>query len=342
MKTRRVRKIIRKILLSLLAAIAGTVLLLVLLVNVTPDPFVWFMRHSGILGGAAALPDGVAAAASQVNLQKDLLYPSAYPGGTMDVYSPVGADGPRPTLFWMHGGAYISGDKDDVEPLAMGLAQNGYTVVSLNYAVAPETTYPAPVVQLGEACRYVCGHPAEFPAVDPDNIAFGGDSAGAQIASQFVALQTDPALAEEAQSSPVVTASSIRAVVLYCGLYDLASFQQADNGAARFIVQQLGWAYFGDKDWMNGKDAAQSSTYDYVTKEYPPTFLTDGNWESFEEQGQALYQKLRSLDVPADALFYPAEDVALPHEYQFRYDKYGRQADECFSRTLRFLDTYMK
>ncbi|MFV0414592.1 MAG: alpha/beta hydrolase, partial [Oscillospiraceae bacterium] len=246
-----------------------------------------------------------------------------------------------PTLFWVHGGAFLAGDKGGLKPFALQLVPEGYTVISLNYALAPETHYPAAVVQVGEAYEYVRSHPAEFPTVDIDNLAFGGDSAGAQIASQFVALQTNPALAKEMQTQAVVPAGAIKATLLYCGPYQMDSFKNADSALARFFVQQVGWAYFGEKGWMEAEGANQVSTYHYVTAAYPPSFITDGNWGSFEGQGKALVQKLEGLGVPVDSLFYPAEAGQVPHEYQFNYENYADKAEECFAKTLAFLNTHM-
>lgn len=339
MRAGKIGKIIRNAAVVLLAAMAAAALALVLTVNATPNALVWYLRHNSSLNGTVEVAAQVEAAASQVNIRANVPYPSRYPDHTLDVYSPVDGHA-HPTLFWVHGGGFISGDKAGVRSFAMEMAQNGYTVVALNYAVAPETNYPAPVVQVGEAYEYIRAHSSDFPSADLSRAAFGGDSAGAQIASQFVAVQTNAALAAEMKMSAVVPASSLKAAVLYCGPYNLAAFRHV-KGVAGLFVQQVGWAYFGRRDWLGSRVADQVSTYDFVTKEYPPTFLTDGNSGSFEPQGQALFQKLESLGVPADALFYPAAAGAVPHEYQFDYIKYGQKAAECFDRTLRFLALHM-
>lgn len=342
MRIRKIGKIFARTVLGLLMSAVAAVLILALTVRLTPRLSVWYIRHSGVFSGKVAVPEAVEVAASRINIRWNVRYTSRYPDHTMDVYSPADASAPGPTLLWVHGGGFISGDKEGVKPFAMQMAQNGYTVVAVNYAVAPETTYPAAVVQTGEAFAYIRAHAAQFPTVDLSDMAFGGDSAGAQIVSQFAAVQTNSALAADMKLDPVLPASSLRAVVLYCGPYDLASFRQVDDRLTRFFIGQIGWAYFGRKDWLESKVADQVSTYDHVTEAYPPTFLTDGNDGSFEEQGQAFYRRLQSLGVSADALFYPRSAGVFPHEYQFNYAKYGPQADECLSRTLRFLNLHMK
>ena len=80
---------------------------------------------------------------------------------------------------------------------------------------------------------------------------------------------------------------------------------------------------------------------DHVTPACPPTFLTDGNAFSFEEQGRALYAKLKELGVPAEGLFYGPQAGELRHDYQFSVDEYPQQAEECYQRTLAFLNRYL-
>ena len=55
----------------------------------------------------------------------------------------------------MHGGGFVGGDKSDITGYAVELATKGYTVVNINYALAPKRKYPTPVLQLGEAYEYI-------------------------------------------------------------------------------------------------------------------------------------------------------------------------------------------
>ena len=45
---------------------------------------------------------------------------------TLDVFRPDVADEPLPAVFWVHGGAWISGHKSDVDPHLRILASEGY------------------------------------------------------------------------------------------------------------------------------------------------------------------------------------------------------------------------
>jgi acetyl esterase/lipase len=120
------------------------------------------------------VPSGVATIA-------DVAYRSDDADALLDVYLPEATDegGRLPTLVWVHGGAWISGDKADVAPYCAILAAHGYTVASIGYSIAPRTTYPTPLLQVNDALAYLRAN-ADRLHVDPDRLALAGDSAGAQ------------------------------------------------------------------------------------------------------------------------------------------------------------------
>jgi acetyl esterase/lipase len=220
------------------------------------------------------------------------------------------------------------------------IAAKGYTVVSINYALAPQNHYPGPVIQLGEVYEFLNSRPQRFPAIDLHRLIIGGDSAGAQIASQFTALQTNPELARSMQLGPIIPKEDLIATILYCGAYDLRHSYDSESWFGRFFVRQMGWAYFGIRDWRDTPQAAQASTVDNVTPDYPATFITDGNSGSFEPDARKLEAKLREDGVYVDSLYYPAEHGTLGHEYQFDFST--PESMECYNRTLTFLDKVMK
>jgi acetyl esterase/lipase len=73
----------------------------------------------------------------------DVVYGTAlnFNGGidtlTMDIYQPVCDDvnhvSRRPLLMWIHGGAFLAGDKNEVTNLCQQFAMRGYVTASINY-----------------------------------------------------------------------------------------------------------------------------------------------------------------------------------------------------------------
>jgi acetyl esterase/lipase len=310
---------------------------LIVAVNVSPRPFAWYVNRQFANGvGVTQVTPAIYTDLSQnVRVQKDIDYPSRHKDNRLDFFSPKDATDPVPTILWIHGGGYVGGDKAGLETWATMIAAKGYTVISIDYELAPRVHYPSPLIQLGEAYEFVKANPQRFPTVDLHRLILGGDSAGAQLASQFIAMQTNAELAKSMQSPAIIREKDIIAVILYCGPYDFPSLYDSESWFGRFLVRQVGWAYFGIRDWRDTPQAMQASTVEHVTRNFPPTFITDGNTGSFEADAQKLEARLKENGVYVDSLFYPVEHGKLNHEYQLDFSI--RKSIECYNRTLVFL-----
>jgi acetyl esterase/lipase len=307
-------------------------------VNVSPIPFAWYVRKEFGTGvGVEPVTPAIYRELSQkIRVEKDIEYPSQLSRNRLDVFSPKDVTGPHPTILWPHGGGFVGGDKAGLETWATMIPARGYTIVSINYALAPDNLYPGPIIQLGEVYEFLKRDPQRFPTVDLHRLIIGGDSAGAQIASQFTALQTNAELARSMPLGAVVPKEDLIAVILYCGPYDLRSLYNSGSWFGRFFVRQIGWAYFGIRHWRDTPQAAQASTVDHMTPDYPATFITDGNSGSFEPDARKLEAKLKENGVYVDSLYYPVEHGKLGHEYQLDFSI--PESIECYNRTLAFLD----
>jgi acetyl esterase len=92
-------------------------------------------------------------------------------------------EGVLPVLVYFPGGGWVLGDLDTHDALCRILAKDsGCAVISVDYRKAPENRFPAAVEDAIAALRWVIAN-AEDLEVDADRIAFGGDSAGATIAT---------------------------------------------------------------------------------------------------------------------------------------------------------------
>src|SRR5262245_61382962 len=100
-------------------------------------------------------------------------------GGEMAVrtYAPTGA-GPFPALVFFHGGGWVIGDLYTHDGICRSLANAaGCVVASVDYRLAPEHKYPAPVEDAFAATCWVAQRAADL-RVDGRRLAVGGDSAG--------------------------------------------------------------------------------------------------------------------------------------------------------------------
>lgn len=102
-------------------------------------------------------------------------------------------------LVYFHGGGYVLGDLDTHDDVCRLLClETGMQVLSVDYRLAPEHPFPAPVQDAVAALRWAQAHADRF-GVRPEAVAVGGDSAGgnlAAVAAQELAAEGLPLLAQ--------------------------------------------------------------------------------------------------------------------------------------------------
>jgi len=261
-------------------------------------------------------------------------------GVTLDVFRPTDAVGPLPTVIWIHGGAWISGSKNTVAPYLRILAAQGYTVVGVDYSVAPEKRYPIALRQLDRALAFLDAHAERF-GIDPSRFVLAGDSAGAQLAAQLAVITTSPGYATRVGITPALRADQVRAVILNCGIFDVRGIPTAPGiGGWGFRIAL--WAYLGVKDWAHTRGGGEMTTIDAVTADFPSTWISGGDADPLTStQSMPFAARLRELGVPLTDVFYDREvPPKLPHEYQFHLDL--PDARGALTSTIGFLDSQTK
>ncbi len=89
----------------------------------------------------------------------------------------------QPVIIWIHGGALIFGDRASFTPGELAIYLNaGYTVVSIDYRLAPETKLPEIIEDVKDAIQWVYEKGADLFAIAPDQMAVIGHSAGGYLA----------------------------------------------------------------------------------------------------------------------------------------------------------------
>lgn len=173
----------------------------------------------------AAMPAPTCAAASYV-VERDVAYVAGEPDPTgphrLDLYRPLGP-GPFRTVVWIHGGAWRSGDEDNVQQ-AIRLVCRGFAVASIDYRLTSEgAVFPQPLHDVRAAVRFLRAQAATYD-LDPTRFAAFGSSAGGHLAALLgttagITELDDPALGNAGFSS------AVQAVVDWYGPTD---FEQMD------------------------------------------------------------------------------------------------------------------
>lgn len=336
-----------------LGVILSLVIVVPLVFNVSPWPGALIIR-SIFSNSAQKLVAVMApyAPTSGVDSVLNIAYQPSNAKTQLDVYYPTGTTKPLGTVVWTHGGAWISGDKANDRSYFQILASHGYTVVGLDYGYGPEAKYPTAVFQINDALNFVVANAAKYH-VDPSRIVMAGDSAGAQLTSQLAALTTNASYADQLKITPALKPEQLRGVVLNCGVYDMSAMINSPNQmqaiqtysnseAAMEKILTWGdttalWAYTGDRNLGSSVSIEQMSTINFVTKNFPATYISGGNADPLTaHQSIPMAAKLTALGVSVDSLFWPDNYTPpLPHEYQFHLNLDAAQT--ALTRTLEFL-----
>lgn len=121
-------------------------------------------------------------------VKRDLRYGDAE-RHRLDVFVPASASN-RPVLLFMHGGAYVGGDKHLAGSpfytnIGVWAARNGMVGVNMTYRLAPQAKWPAAQEDIGSAIAWVKANVATLGG-DPNRIYLMGHSAGASHVANYM------------------------------------------------------------------------------------------------------------------------------------------------------------
>ena len=94
-------------------------------------------------------------------------------GPGIRLYRPARAAQTVPALLWIHGGGYVIGTAAQDDDFCRAFTRKlGIAVAAVDYRLAPEHPYPAPLEDCYTALTWLAG----LPGIDPGRIAIGGAS----------------------------------------------------------------------------------------------------------------------------------------------------------------------
>ena len=228
---------------------------------------------------------------NKVSVTKNHPYSSTYHNNKYDIYKPKNILNKCPIVIWVHGGFYFAGRKEGVRNLATFLAAHGVAVIAIDYALAPENKYPTAIYQLNEFTEYILQN--QDPDLDFNKIYYAGDSAGGQIAAQYVAIVNNPQLSNVMAIKPAITSPKIKGGIFVCAPLDLGMLRKKSKKMA-ILLKMFARQYFGKQARKKDKIYEEVKVSNHINANYPPTFLTDGNHYSFEDHCKSFGQELRS------------------------------------------------
>ncbi len=211
----------------------------------------------------------------------------------MDVYFPTSRDNsPLPALLYIHGGAWIAGDKDEA-PLRADLPDllaRGYAVFSINYRLAPLHRFPAQIEDCKCAVRSIRANAKKYN-IDPARLGVWGSSAGGHLATLLGV--TEGVSEFEGDGGYPEQSSAVQAVATFFGPADLTTSDWS-------LIDKLGFlSGFGtSKYWL------RASPVNYVNRQAPPFWVVVGDKDKIvsPKQGHRLFAELKSHQVQSSLL----------------------------------------
>jgi acetyl esterase/lipase len=183
------------------------------------------------------------------------------PGRDLSIdFYPASGKGHRPCVIVIHGGSWSSGDSKQLPALNSYLANRNIHVAAINYRLAPDYKFPAPVEDTKEVMQYLKQHSAELQ-IDTTNFVLLGRSAGAQIALMAAYTFQDP---------------GIKGVISFYGPADMAWGARIKSNKLVLDVDKVFREYLGGLIDQVPQIYEESTACNYVTSKSKPTLLIHG------------------------------------------------------------------
>lgn len=234
---------------------------------------------------------------------RDLTVPGGAGSLAARLYVPPAVPETASLIVYFHGGGFVLGSLASTDPLCRLLAaQSGVRVLSVDYRLAPEHPYPAALEDALAAFRAARGLAVELGA-DPELVAVGGDSAGANLAlvvAHQQALLGQPVPALVLALYPVVDPE-----------YTGGSRDEFASGFGldKAFIEELERMYLPDGVPTDDVRGALLRATDLSGM--PPVYLATAGFDPLRDEGEELAERLRAAKVPVVARRFPG----LVHGY---------------------------
>jgi acetyl esterase/lipase len=202
-----------------------------------------------------------------------------------------------PAVLYMHGGGHFLGSVSaSRKTYAAKMLETGVPYFVVDYRLAPEHPYPAPLEDCYAALLFVRDN-ASTVGVDPSRIGLLGESSGGGLAAGLALLARDrnftPPVKRQILIYPML---DDRNIVPDPAIEDLTLWKAADN--------ETGWgAYLGDQKGLPDGYAVPARAEDLSC--LPPVYMDVGTLDIFRDEDISYAGKLVKAGVPVEFHLLP-------------------------------------
>ncbi len=189
-------------------------------------------------------------------------------------------------IIYFHGGGFVLYNIDSHDYVARRLcAMNDCTVISVDYKLAPEFTFPAAHLDAYKVIEYIANHGNEL-GIDPAKMIVAGDSAGGNLAAcatHHFKRKGNLSIAAQVLIYPWVD-----------GKLDTSSIEQYKNG---YLLTKKGIQWFQKTYTPNPEDYCNpevSPVYHDDFSNLPPCFILTAEYDPLKDDGKSYADKLQN------------------------------------------------
>lgn len=249
----------------------------------------------------------------------------------------------QPVLFWIHGGAWIAGKKSANRPYLSLFANKNITVVNIDYSLAPKGSFNMQINEVNKAISYVLENKQKWP-IDDQNIFIGGDSAGAELASSYVAAVANPQLIQKLALNVPIDNKQIKGLILHSGIYDMNQLLKSINSVKPRYQKQFGnnlISYLTDRNNTTEKLEEMSAIY-WITPSYAKVFITASEEDELTAtQTIPFIAKLKANNIDVDAMIYNKYyHEKLRHDFNFDFS--FQASRDVLNNSIQFIFDHSK
>ena len=221
------------------------------------------------------------------------------------------SDVAMPVVLFVPGGRFLYVNNDSNIQNRLRLAESGFVVASIEYRLAPNCVFPAPVIDIKSAIRYLRAH-AEMYNINPELVAVYGESAGGYMAT-FAGTTTGLDIFNEGRY--LEYSSDVNAVIDLFGVTNLETI-----GADFSKIQQKYhkepaspeslFLYGADAQVNQGLDSnpnklEKANPISYITDKTPPFLIMHGGEDKIMSvtESKQLHEALISNGISSDFYF---------------------------------------
>lgn len=197
----------------------------------------------------------------------------------LDITYPSVGKAPYKTIVLFHGGGWMSGNKQS-ETIASILqaTTQGYAIVSVNYRLSDEVTWPKPLHDAKAAIRFIRANANRYQ-LDTKKLVVWGASAGGHIAEMLAATNNQPAF-EDLSMGNKDASSAVQGVVAWYGIADVSSLANTGIPSANKIM--------GFDVHANKAKTHDANPIELVTPQFPPILLVHGTNDQIVSYQQSV------------------------------------------------------